>query len=163
MDRLTIKRPSSSRPDPYAQVELLINGVPLLDLVRQCETPHVTKEITRRAAEGELPDELASLVAGAYMYPTSSMMSEADPGTFFGLVDASFVLEPGDPRSGSTMILGCDCGNPECWPLVAQITVTPSTVVWSKIGQFHRDWSLGLGPFTFDRAQYERELLGSAL
>ncbi len=39
-----------------------------------------------------------------------------------------------------------------------RITLNKSTVIWSEFSQFHRDWKLDLGPFTFDRKQYEAEL-----
>jgi hypothetical protein len=43
-------------------------------------------------------------------------------------------------------------------PLLARVTTTPETVVWSDFEQPHRRgrWDYAqLGPFTFDRRQYE--------
>lgn len=70
--------------------------------------------------------------------------------TFFNLGD--------DPRIGKATVLGCTCGIIECWFMQVRITLNKSTVQWSEFGQFHRDWQLDLGLFTFDREQYEAEL-----
>ncbi|HEY1095136.1 MAG TPA: hypothetical protein VGE61_10565 [Glycomyces sp.] len=61
---------------------------------------------------------------------------------------------------GDTVLLGCDCGDWGCWPLLAQVDVTDTTVTWRHFSNEHRPaWDLsGLGPFTFDRAQYEASL-----
>jgi len=61
---------------------------------------------------------------------------------------------------GDTVLLGCDCGDWGCWPLLAQVEVTDTTVTWRHFSNEHRPaWDLsGLGPFTFDRAQYEAAL-----
>lgn len=63
-----------------------------------------------------------------------------------------------------TVLLGCGCGEWGCWPLTARVEVGTDRVVWSHFRQGHRDWDLGdLGPFRFERAQYEAALsvLGS--
>ncbi|WP_326770630.1 hypothetical protein OG978_43610 (plasmid) [Streptomyces sp. NBC_01591] len=56
-----------------------------------------------------------------------------------------------------TPVLGCECGEWGCWPLMADITVTPDHVTWNSFEQPHRttrDYS-GFGPFQFDRRQYD--------
>ena len=60
------------------------------------------------------------------------------------------------PSPGHAWLLGCDCGEVGCWPLTAQIAVTPDNVTWSHFSQEHRpDWDYeGFGPFVFDREQY---------
>jgi hypothetical protein len=53
-------------------------------------------------------------------------------------------------------LLSCSCGEWGCWPLVASVTVTPGTVMWSGFRNPHRDdrdYSL-FGPFTFRAADY---------
>jgi len=61
------------------------------------------------------------------------------------------------PAPGYAWLLGCDCGEPGCWPLKARITSDTTTVVWTDFTQPHRDsWDYtGLGPFVFGREQYE--------
>ena len=120
-------------------VRLFVNGRDLTALVREFEAP------------------FASELAGAY-----------------GLLPAADVLPParhflGEPEAlytsggGRTMLLGCDCGEPGCWPLEAHIAVNETTVRWQDFSQPHRpEWNYGLfGPFNFDRGQYE-EVLGRA-
>ncbi|MFJ8506302.1 hypothetical protein [Streptomyces avermitilis] len=56
-----------------------------------------------------------------------------------------------------TPVLGCECGEWGCWPLMASITVTSDYVTWDSFEQPHRktrDYS-GFGPFHFDRHQYD--------
>ncbi len=57
-------------------------------------------------------------------------------------------------------VLGCICGEWACWPLLTTVSVEPSRVTWSRFRQPHRktrDYS-ALGPFEFDRQQYEDAL-----
>ena len=42
---------------------------------------------------------------------------------------------------------------------LATITVDPTSVTWSDFCQFHRAWQYDLGPFTFERANYEAQLV----
>ncbi len=59
---------------------------------------------------------------------------------------------------GAQYMLGCQCGEVGCWPLMAKIRSTASRYEW---GGFHnpcreaRDYSR-FGPFIFERATYER-------
>lgn len=57
-------------------------------------------------------------------------------------------------------LLGCECGEWGCWPLLASVTVDDDAVLWSAFEQPYRperDYG-GFGPFTFDRQEYEGEL-----
>jgi hypothetical protein len=60
------------------------------------------------------------------------------------------------------MLLGCHCGIPDCWPLTARVSLTENIVCWSHFQNWHRvkgcfsEWDhTALGPFVFDRQQYE--------
>jgi hypothetical protein len=123
---------------PFAVINLLINGTKLQDLVRTVEQPYAN-------AEGN--PSLAGSYAGLAVGPASSAIH--------------FLGEPveiwfGD---GDTVLLGCVCGEPGCWPLTARVTVSDTTVTWSDFRTGHRDWDLSaLGPFTFDRRAYETSL-----
>jgi hypothetical protein len=53
-------------------------------------------------------------------------------------------------------LLGCQCGEVGCWPLMARIRAEGESVVWDSFEQPHRkdrDYS-GFGPFVFDLRQY---------
>ena len=80
--------------------------------------------------------------------------------------------EPKTPlyRYGARIqVLGCECGEPGCWPLVCRISATDRIVRWSDFEQPHRNgsgapvaWTYdGLGPFEFDRAEYDAALTQS--
>ncbi|HST57120.1 MAG TPA: hypothetical protein VLK84_00440 [Longimicrobium sp.] len=111
-------------------VEVRIDGHDLRDLVRAVELPHA-------AADGQ-PD-----LAGSYD----------------GLPPGEWVLPPADGKGHVVAVLGCTCGVTECWPLLVRITRKADVVVWSDFRQPRRGWPHeGLGPFTFDRAQYDSAL-----
>lgn len=49
-----------------------------------------------------------------------------------------------------TVLLGCECGEPGCWPLMARVEVGAEQVAWSDFEQPHRrdNWAYaGFGPF----------------
>ncbi|MCW2738121.1 hypothetical protein [Nocardioides sp.] len=121
------------------QVIISVNETSLIDLARAAEQPWTDRE-------GK-PD-----LAGSYM----GLAPWAIGGS------ATHFLE--NPRAvwfedGDTVLLGCDCGERGCWPLVADITVTHAQVAWSRFRQGHREWDLStLGPFVFARTEYEQAL-----
>ena len=113
----------------------VLNGTPLTELVSQFEREHSFDLIGGYG--GLIPSWFAYGPLNRYF------MAEASGGYW-------------DDLSGY-YILGCDCGEVGCWPLVAGITKVGATVVWDAFRQPHRpdrDYS-GFGPFTFDAPQYE--------
>lgn len=69
-----------------------------------------------------------------------------------GEVDQNSYFE----KIGGIYILGCQCGEVGCWPLMARIRAEGDSVVWESFQQPHRperDYSW-FGPFVFDAAQY---------
>ena len=61
-------------------------------------------------------------------------------------------------KLGGIYLLGCDCGEVGCWPLVCRVMSIENTVVWGHFRQPHRperDYS-EFGPFVFDAEQYRR-------
>jgi hypothetical protein len=59
-------------------------------------------------------------------------------------------------RMNRVYLLGCQCGEVGCWPLLARIRAEGESVVWDSFEQPHRkdrDYS-GFGPFIFDAEQY---------
>ena len=55
--------------------------------------------------------------------------------------------------------MGCVCGEWGCWPLAVRVEVTDVTVRWHDFRTGHRNWDLSeLGPFVFERREYEAAL-----
>lgn len=64
-------------------------------------------------------------------------------------------------RDGNPIaLLVCECGEAGCWSLETAVSLTQDTVTWSGFAQPHRDkrYYSDLGPFIFDRVQYEAAL-----
>ncbi|MDO9472559.1 MAG: hypothetical protein Q7J28_05840 [Caulobacter sp.] len=92
-------------------------------------------------------------------------------GTFGGLVPEYFNYGPLDAYfagrghtlgdvPGHIYVLGCECGEVGCNPVTAVVTMLDETVLWSQLTGW--DTPLAMGPFQFDRPQYEsavRELV----
>ena len=113
--------------------------------------------------------------------PLSSMIAEfeaangyTDPaGGYGGLVPDYFNFGPllpyfcaevGRPGASSKdeaiYLLGCECGEVGCWPLMASVIRIGSGYQWSAFRQPFRPRRnyVGFGPFTFERHQYENAL-----
>jgi hypothetical protein len=142
----------TSRPfrdgDRGSGIQIEINGRDLVDLVRAVENPFAYKEG-------------AASIAGAY--------AGLPPNDDTCPPSKHFLGEPSDAiyrYELKTQVLGCECGEPGCWPLLCLIETGPTRVRWSKFEQPHRTdkrsknpWRYDeLGPFEFDRSQYERAL-----
>src|SRR5436305_7411333 len=91
-------------------VVILINGSPLLDLVRE----HERAEASRHGQDGP---------AGSYL-PRS--VRRAPRGLLYAQPASDY--EHGD---GRFILMGCICGEIDCWPLVARIHVDDNGVVWN--------------------------------
>lgn len=162
------------------ELRLLIDGVDLVDLIRPVELPFAT-------AEGNPAN------AGRY----SGLHWPQSMGHVLLLEHYLGQPDPYYSYKGRTQILGCECGEPGCWPLVCRIVANARTVEWSDFQQCHRVgrplprrlralaretdrsglrpavraelalreavsgvWTYdSIGPFVFDRAQYEEALL----
>jgi hypothetical protein len=55
------------------------------------------------------------------------------------------------------VVLGCECGEWGCWPLLASVTAHAGSVTWSEFSQSHRPgWDYeAMGTFRFDRPQFD--------
>jgi hypothetical protein len=148
MDRIEfINRPYRDG-DRDSGIQIKINGHDLVDLVRAVENPFAYKEG-------------AASIAGAYAgLPPDE--NTCPPSTHF-LGEPSSALY----RFGAkTQVLGCECGEVGCWPLLCLIKAGPTRVTWAEFAQPHRSgtgaqppWRYDeLGPFEFERGQYERAL-----
>ena len=104
----------------------------------------------------------ASLVELVGAYETSR--GHDVPGSYDALArDVAFDAGEWDaPDQGvrTTTLLGCECGEAGCWPLLARIRSDRGLVVWECFEQPHRpdqDYT-GFGPFVFARKAYDRAL-----
>lgn len=143
---LRIEHAKEQHLRPQLQLIIRINGRSLIDLVRPVELPF-------RTIEGH-PEK-----AGDY-------------GWLHPFACEIFV----EPDEHETHLLGCTCGEADCWPIFGRITKTPNTVQWhsfynpfrlekylSKVncddGRIFIPWDYAaLGPFEFDRKQYEEAI-----
>ncbi|MEU8138297.1 hypothetical protein [Streptodolium elevatio] len=74
----------------------------------------------------------------------------------FGPMEDHFRGLSTDAMGPGTPLLGCECGEWGCWPLMARITVTSDLVIWDSFKQPHRktrDYTT-FGPFRFELRQY---------
>ena len=124
-----------SRVEDQPAVESLIDGTSLVTLVTEYE-----------ASRGfDVVGGYAGLVLGSFQ-----------AGDLRRYVTGERFLEPGR----RVPLLGCDCGNWGCWPLLARVTFEAGTVTWADFEQPHRptrDYT-GFGPFRFDEQAYGRAL-----
>ncbi|OXM82455.1 hypothetical protein [Paenibacillus rigui] len=67
---------------------------------------------------------------------------------------------------GKTLALGCNCGEPGCWPLLIKITEEDEVITWSEFEQPYRNEESAGGHWDysnfqsleFNRKQYEEQL-----
>ncbi len=123
----------------WTVVDILVNGVRLQDMVRQAEAPFA-------AAAGD-PE-----LAGGYMGMDPSAVAS---GHFLGRpVTMAITGQPIRAR----VLLRCTCGEDGCWPLTAKVTLRDRDVTWADFRSAKPDWDIEVGPFRFDRGQYESAL-----
>ena len=126
------------------ELRVLIDEVDLIELVRRVELLD---------AEREGHPDIAGGYAGLVAWRLRGRLSEH----FLGGEDSHLYCGPHE----KTVLLGCTCGEPGCWPLMARVEVSPLEVRWDEFEQPHRRrrWSHAtLGPFVFGRALYEATL-----
>ena len=86
------------------------------------------------------------------------------PSAFnFGPLDHYFMAETRSEAYDkvSHYLLGCNCGEVGCWPLMARITKGAQQILWNGFKQPFRpdrDYS-SFGPFTFSVDQYRRTVI----
>lgn len=117
------------------------------------------KHLAERAAVYEATQEPGN--AGTYIGMHLGTLERVPQGHFLGAPGSDLECGP----SGKTVLLADQgCGEPDCWPLMAKITVGKDIVVWSDFEQPHRrSWDYDGLSFQFERTQYEEALaaLGS--
>jgi hypothetical protein len=130
MNGLTLRIQDRSEGEGQ-EVRVLIDGRDLVDIVRDAEA---------RWAKQDGQPQLA--------------------GSYSGLWPELWDALPEQYGDGSAAVLGCECGEPGCWPLRVRITISETTVTWDAFSQPHRPaWRYeGIGPFVFSRADYDAAL-----
>jgi hypothetical protein len=79
----------------------------------------------------------------------------------YGPIDDYFLgrgISPCLNEDGTQYLLGCQCGEVGCWPLMGRIVALAGRYEWRDLhNPFRdaRDYS-GLGPFRFEAAAYEK-------
>ncbi|WP_093591928.1 hypothetical protein [Lentzea waywayandensis] len=102
-------------------------------------------------------DVIVPLIDGV---PLTEWLELHDDPSFSGVRREDLDAEPFRPGKAK-LVLGCDCGIASCGPLVARITADGTTIVWDSFRRPHRGGRVydELGPFRFDRADYEKLVL----
>jgi hypothetical protein len=145
MDRIEFLSRPSGHAKEQGEIRIHINGVDLIDLVKRVE------------------HAFAGSLSGKYAGLRSDKDTHLPSRHFFG--EPSYAIYG---YAGKTQVLGCECGEPGCWPLVCRIEADSSRVRWSDFEQPFRSGARGssrwsyeaLGPFEFDRKQYDEALKG---
>jgi hypothetical protein len=130
-----------------AFVMFAVNDEPLRSLVEDCERPYATA-----SRQAHLAGDYAPLWTRG-SFPWSALLGVwYEQDYLLSMERATYC-----PR---IVLMGCGCGMIGCWPLLVRITVEDERVVWSDFAQPHRRrWKYDrLGPFTFDRSEYEATL-----
>ncbi len=131
-------------PGSGPEISIEVNGRQLQHLARDVEHVH---------AQAEGKPGLAGDYAGL-----SPLQVRGSARHFLGEPRASWF------EDGDTVLMGCSCGEWDCWPLTARVLAGGDVVRWTTFRTGHRDWDLSaLGPFEFARLQYEAALSSSGL
>jgi hypothetical protein len=131
----------------HGTVRIEVNGIPLL-----AHCVDAVRHLGDRAVEQ----------ARAY---TDVQVDSADlRAHFHGTSDHTWSPDDEeDDDDEDPMLLGCTCGFDHCSPVTARITVTDETVTWSDF-RSGTDWDASLvGPFVFDRSQYDEAVRSATL
>ncbi|CAL9675772.1 hypothetical protein SUDANB15_07750 (plasmid) [Streptomyces sp. enrichment culture] len=97
----------------------------------------------------------------AGMRPAGDACGGLIPAFFrFGPMRDHFLGRSTHVRGPKTPVLGCECGEWGCWPLMARITATADLVTWDAFEQPHRKSRdhAAFGPFRSDRHPYDDAL-----
>jgi hypothetical protein len=118
-------------------------------------------EIIPRIDGAPLTDLIDRFETDAGMQPAGNAYGGLIPRFFrFGPMEDHFHGRSTSAMGPKTPVLGCECGEWGCWPLMSRITVTAELVTWDSFEQPHRkarDYT-AFGPFRFDRHLYDDAL-----
>src|SRR5207249_2700992 len=134
--------------EPRSAVNILINGKDLIEMVKAVELPFALKE-----GHPNIAGQYMGL-SPEYVFLPSRHLLDKPISTFVS-------------HKGKVDLFVCaGCDEPGCWPLAVTIQLADDRVTWRDFEQPHRTdssrvlrWKYDqLGPFVFDRSQYEAEL-----
>jgi len=129
----------------YEIVSIFVNGRNLIDILKEVEMPFARQEGSPDIAGG-----YAGLRPEEIFFPSRRLLDEPETCS----------------SDEKVAVLGCECGEIDCWPFLVRITARDDVVIWSDFEQPHRSghfvgrpWSYEqLQSFLFDRARYMAEL-----
>lgn len=129
-----------ARPYECTEARILIDGVPLLDRIRDYERPFAEAEKWPDGAGAYM-----SLSVGETFLPSKLLYGVPPADEFFPMKKCPLLICP------------CDCYG--CWDLACDIVFEEQAVWWCGFQLSGRRWDYGgFGPFVFDRRQYEDAL-----
>ncbi|MEU6663036.1 hypothetical protein [Streptomyces sp. NPDC046821] len=109
-----------------------------------------------------LTELIDSFEIASGMRPAGDAYGGLIPGFYrFGPMQDHFHGRSANAMGPKTPVLGCECGEWGCWPLMARISTTADLVIWDSFEQPHRETRdyTAFGPFQFERHQYDDALL----
>jgi hypothetical protein len=118
----------------YLYARITIEGQPLLDQVRSFE-------------KGILKGTVDEKIAGSYWWLGAKALIR--------------YLESLRSKEGQRIsLLGCSCGDEDCWPLECTFCRQDDFIIWKDFLQpYRRNWDYsGFGPFAFQKQQFFSEL-----
>ncbi len=146
-------------------IDYVINGRPLLEMVREIEYPLWVEDAKKRLGTHPDPDyrydppeSTAESMAGQWT-PRSRDHLLAPSRFLLGEVDFTDPEFEDAPRGRGVPLYSGGSAAGSIDPFCCKIEVNDATVRWSKFWCFHRPkWDYKLGPFVFERASYEQGL-----
>ena len=137
----SVERETHPPVGEWTVLDIRVNGSRLQEMVQAVEASQATGD-----AEASVPGGYMGLHPQPDSYFIRRLLGEPIVHTSNGI-------------SLRTTLLGCTCGETNCWPLQADVEVTDRTVTWLNFRSPKDEWDLSpIGPFVFDRDQYENSL-----
>src|SRR5207248_5022763 len=109
LNAITFRIVPSEHAKDSGEVQILIDGRNLRELARDVELT--------QPGSTDIAGKYAGLPADQDVLPPSQHFLGVPRWTIYDY-------------DGKTQVLGCECGEPGCWPLVCTIAAAPAEVVW---------------------------------
>lgn len=124
-------------------LNIFVNNENLVDLIKEFEMQH--------------DPSIAGRYEGLSIYSIYNLKEH-----FTGRLNENDVFN----YQGKTQIIGCNCGEPGCWPLLVKIIEEDEKIIWSEFEQPYRAkesaggyWNYSnFKSFEFIKNQYEEQL-----
>lgn len=143
MNKLDFIVANSAASTPlYASIHIIIDGVNLIDKLKDFEKPFVKKEGSE-------------IIAGDY--------SGFNAKILYANLTNSEVNQNSEKNKSD--ILDCECGNSGCWPFALEVILNDNSVIWTNFEQVQRNkeslnyWDYSnFGSFEFEKTEYLKKL-----